>query len=454
MVLKSPAPGRAGRWVREEHRFLAEASELLATSLEYEVTLSRVARLVIPRLADWSVVDTQEPDGSIRLLAAAHVDPSKEDLIHELRRRYPPDSLAPHGLSQVLRSGQPEVYALVKKAWKLAAARDAEHLGLINALGAESSLCVPLVARGRTLGALTLVYAESRRRYGPTELTLASDLAHRCALALDNALLFKDLQEALRARDALLGSVSHDLKNPLTAIKSYAQLIHTRAPQITDPSIAEQFRTWGAHIDATAQRMAALIDELTGGFSLEAGHPVALDRHPIDLVALAHEVAAEQQQTTDRHQIQLINYLPGLTGCWDRMQLARVLDNLLSNAIKYSPAGGSIIITLSREDGSAGSQAVLSVADRGIGIPAADLPRIFEQSHRASNVGGTVGTGTGLANARQIVEMHHGQIEVKSEEGAGTTITVSLPLEGRVGGRSHFPGSSPRAGTSSPGAGE
>jgi len=433
MVLKPPASGRAGRWVREEHRFLAEASELLATSLEYEVTLSRVARLVIPRLADWSVVDTQEPDGSIRLLAAAHVDPSKEGLIHELRHRYPPDALAPYGLSKVLRTGQPEVYALIKKAWKLAAARDPEHVGLINALGAESSLCVPLVARGRTLGALTLVYAESRRRYGPAELTLASDLAHRCALALDNAILFKDLQEALRARDALLGSVSHDLKNPLTAIRSYAQLIQSRAPQITDPSSEEQFRAWAAHIDATAQRMTALIDELTVGFSLEAGHPVVLDRASTDLVALVKEVAAEQQPTTDRHQVQLISDLPALTGCWDRMQLARVLDNILSNAIKYSPAGGPVTITLSREDGSAGSRAVLSITDRGIGIPAGDLTRIFEPSQRAGNVGGTAGTGIGLANARQIIELHHGQIRVESEEGAGTTITVCLPLGSHEG---------------------
>jgi signal transduction histidine kinase len=420
------APGGS---VRDEQRFLAETSDLLATSLEYEVTLSRIARLMVPRLADWSVVDTQEPDGSIRLLAAAHVDPSKEALIYELRHRYPPDPLAPHGLSKVLRTGQPEVYAFIRKAWKQAAARDAEHLSLIDALGAESSMCVPLVARGHTLGALTLVYAESRRRYGPIDLTLAQDLAHRCAVALDNARLFEDLQEALRTRDSVLGSVSHDLKNPLTAIKSYVQLIQNRVAQIADPAGVEQLQAWAAHIEGAAQRMAVLIDELVGGFQPEAGQSIVLDPHPVDLVALVKEVAAEQQQTTDRHQVQVDSDILALIGSWDSAQLARVLDNLLSNAIKYSPDGGPIIVTLAREERATGSQAVLSVADRGIGIPAADLPHIFEQFHRAGNVRSTEGAGIGLANAQQIIELHHGRITVESKESVGTTVTVCLPLE-------------------------
>lgn len=178
----------------------------------------------------------------------------------------------------------------------------------------ESSLCVPLVARGRTLGALTLINAESRRHYGRTHLTIAEELARRCALALDNALLFKHLQQALRARDVVLSSVSHDLKNPLTAMRTYARLIQSRAPHIPDPSSVAQPRDWAAHIETAGQRMTVLVNELVEGFELEVGHPAVLDRPPTDLVALAKEVAAEQQQSTDRHQVQLVSQLPALTG--------------------------------------------------------------------------------------------------------------------------------------------
>src|SRR5206468_3151075 len=134
---------------------------------------SQVARLVVPRLADWAVVDTQEEDGSIRLLTAAHVNPAKEPLIHELRRRYPPHPLARHGLAKVLRTGRTELYPSIRATWKELAARDEEHLRLITSLGAVSSLCVPLLARGHTLGALTLVAAESRRRYSEETVALA-----------------------------------------------------------------------------------------------------------------------------------------------------------------------------------------------------------------------------------------------------------------------------------------
>jgi signal transduction histidine kinase len=118
-----------------------------------------------------------------------------------------------------------------------------------------------------------------------------------------------------------------------------------------------------------------------------------------------------------------------VVGEWDRMRLERVLDNLLSNAVKYSPQGGPIAIRVGREDDAGGAWAVVSVRDDGIGVPAEDLPWIFERYRRAGNVAGRVaGTGIGLAGARQIVEQHGGTIGVESDEGQGTTVTVRLPL--------------------------
>jgi signal transduction histidine kinase len=413
----------------DRYRFLAEASSLLAASLDYEVTLSQVARLVVPRLADWAVVDAQEDDGSIHLLTAAHVNPAKEPLIHELRRLYPPNPLASHGLAKVLRTGKPELYPSIRKEWKARAARDDEHLRLITALGAASSLCVPLVARGRTLGAITLVAAESRRRYSDEIVELAEELAYRCAIALDNARLVRQLHEALAAREAFLASASHDLKNPIAAIQGYAQLLQFRTANLTDPTSAQQVQEVGAHIESSARRMTGLINELIDVSRLDAGEPLPLHRRPMDLLALAHDVVAEQQQSTDRHEIRVEGSSPEVWGVWDPDHLRRVIENLLSNAIKYSPDGGPIAVTVGLGDDGGRALALLSVADSGIGIPQSEQARVFEPFHRADNADRVDGTGIGLASVRDIVEQHGGQILLESEEGAGTRITILLPIE-------------------------
>ena len=228
---RTRAPGAVPEARAAERRlaFLAEASAHLAGSLDYETTLSQVARSAVPEMADWCVVDTLDEDGSVRLLAVAHVDAGKEALVRELRRRYPPAPQARYGLQKVLASGRPELYPDILPAWRQEAARDAEHLRLMEALDARSSMCVPLRARGQTLGAMTFVCAGSGRRYGPSDVALAQDLADRCALALDNARLHSQLQETMRAREAFLASLAHDLKTPLTASLGYAQLVRREA---------------------------------------------------------------------------------------------------------------------------------------------------------------------------------------------------------------------------------
>jgi signal transduction histidine kinase len=181
------------------------------------------------------------------------------------------------------------------------------------------------------------------------------------------------------------------------------------------------------NIDAASNRMTALVDSLLDLAHLQMGQPLELQREPTDLVGLVAEVAAECQQTTDRHEIRL-NAIPALYGEWDGQRLQRVIGNLLDNAVKYSPDGGSIEVTVAR-DGGATPTAVLTVQDHGMGIPAADLPRIFDRFRRGSNVVGKVGgTGIGLASARQIVEQHGGTISVSSDVGEGTLITIRLPL--------------------------
>ena len=231
-----------------------------------------------------------------------------------------------------------------------------------------------------------------------------------------------------REREAFFAAVSHDLKNPLTAVVGSVQLLLRRLNRqgALDPN---QLRTTLVGIDGTARRMAAMTDELLDVARVRMGQPLALNVEPVDLVGLARQVAREHQQATERHQIAVEADEPELVGQWDAVRLARVLHNLIGNAVKYSPAGGRIGIRVERSDACGRPSAVLRVDDQGIGIPAADLGRVFDRFHRGSNAAGRIaGSGIGLAGARQIVEQHDGTIEVESREGAGSVFTVRLPL--------------------------
>ena len=234
-------------------------------------------------------------------------------------------------------------------------------------------------------------------------------------------------EDAVRVRDEFLASVAHDLKNPLGAIKAFAQLLQRQLARSGSPQQANVVHGL-ARIDAMVTRTVAQLDELLDVARLEADQPLRLDLRSTDLVALAERVTSEYQQTTSMHQLRLKTDLTELEGHWDAPRLDRILGNLLSNAIKYSPNGGEIFVEVQRTDGPH-PEAVLIVRDNGIGIPKGDLPQIFERFYRASNAAGRLpGTGIGLNGVRQIVEQHGGTINVASEEGHGSAFTVRLPI--------------------------
>jgi signal transduction histidine kinase len=286
---------------------------------------------------------------------------------------------------------------------------------------------------------------------------LAEDLATRIALAVDNARLLRETQQqvehqatlnaalrvsveerdralaeleaALKTRDDFLASASHDLKSPLASIKGTAQLLQRRLEQGTEPDLQRLSDGLG-RVDAIATRAAGVVDELLDITRMQMGQRLDLERRAVDLVELAREAIGEHQQASDRHTLELHADQPELVGMWDPRRLARVLSNLLDNAIKYSPNGGPVDVRVGQDD----DWAVVSVADHGIGIPPAELDRVFQRFQRGSNVGGRIsGTGIGLASARHIVESHGGSISVTSEEGAGATFVVRLPRSSAVG---------------------
>ncbi len=232
-----------------------------------------------------------------------------------------------------------------------------------------------------------------------------------------------------RLQQDFIAVASHDLKNPLGLIKGQAQLLRRHVSRTGATTIDRDRLISGlTTIDTTTERMTALLDELLDVAALQTGQSLELRLLPADLVALARQSAEDYQRTTERHVIRVETGLSELMGSWDVRRLERVVANLLTNAIKFSPDGGAITLQVAREESQAQSWAVLRVEDRGVGIPPADLPRVFARYQRGTNSLGIAGTGIGLAGARQIVERHGGTITVTSEAGQGSTFTVRLPL--------------------------
>jgi PAS domain S-box-containing protein len=192
------------QWFAESaQQFLVEAGELLASSLDYETTLRSVAALAVPRLGDWCTVHVVEESGEVRQLAVTHADPAKIAWALELQKRYPPDWESPRGLPNVIRTGRSESYPVITDEMLVAGAQDEEHLRILREVGMRSAMIVPLNARGRTVGAVSFISAESGRGYTARDLALAETLAHRAALAIDNARLYAESQRAgQRAEEA------------------------------------------------------------------------------------------------------------------------------------------------------------------------------------------------------------------------------------------------------------
>ncbi|MGI9057960.1 MAG: ATP-binding protein [Ktedonobacteraceae bacterium] len=290
-------------------------------------------------------------------------------------------------------------------------------------------LAAPLIGRnGQNLGLVQLSDKYDGSDFTAEDEVILIQIAQMASVAIENAHLYQQAQDAIYGRDELLSLVSHDLKNPVGTIKGYAQLL-SRMVKRADVLNTDQLINGLAKIDETSTKMTRLINELLSMARLQMGQHLDLDPQPIDIIDLVQQVVAAQQQTTGRHKLLLHSHLSTLVGQWDTAHLERVFANLISNAIKYSPHGDDILVEVSQQEVDNIPQAVIAIQDHGIGIPAADLPYIFEQFHRAGNVTRSItGTGIGLSSAHQIVEQHDGTITVESTEDQGSLFTVWLPL--------------------------
>jgi signal transduction histidine kinase len=433
------APGIRADRRRPERRalFLAEISKTLFESLDYEQTLAHVARLAMPELGAWCIVDVIEKDGMIRRLAAFHPDPARQSLLKDLELHYPPGEKDILGAPRILETQQPELVPEVTEELLATAHLDKRHLGILRALGFCSYMVVPLKARGKLLGAITFIAANDAHRYTPKDLLFAEDLAGRAAMAMDNARLYQEAQDAKeeavaasaraaladRAKTDFLATMSHELRTPLNAIAGYAELLELgmRGP------ITDQQREAIARIRRSEQHLLGIVNDILMFAKTETGRvPLNLEptgvtqvlgsvRFLIEPLLTASEIRFEEHQCSE-----------GLSVVADRDRLNQVLVNLLSNAVKFSPRGGEVRIRCEVKE----HLVAIHVEDDGHGIAADKLDEIFEPFVQLSSglTRTAEGSGLGLAISRELARLMGGDVTVQSELGKGSTFTLTLPM--------------------------
>jgi signal transduction histidine kinase len=365
-------------------------------------------------------------------LAVVHRDPAMVALGMELTSRYPTDWSAEAGTPAVLRTGEPMFVPVITDAMVVAGARDDEHLALLRALRFSAVIVVPLVARGLTLGLLTLCMSDSGRCYDAADLALAQDLAQRAATSVDNARLYRDARAARadaeaanRAKSQFLSTMSHELRTPLNAITGYTELLEmgVRGP-VTDLQRVDL-----ARVRRSANVLMALVNDVLNFARLEAGQvEVRLDGVPLARVLADLEVLVAPQVTAKRLACTFEACDESLTVRADPDRLTQILTNLLTNAIKFTPEGGSIGVGCRIANDP--TLVHITVTDDGRGVAPDQLERIFEpfvQVDRHLNPESQQGVGLGLAISRDLARAMGGELTAASTQGAGSSFIVTLP---------------------------
>ncbi len=419
----------AARW----SRFLAEAGRALATALDRDETLRMVANLAVPAIADLCIVDLLQDDGTIRRVEVAHGREVDEGHVREYLDRYPPGAGAQIGVSEVIRTGEPRLMRAVHEADLRALARDEGQLGWLHQLQLHSLMIVPLVARGRTLGAMTFATSSSGRHYDLDDLTTVEALANRAALAMDNAELYEQALSANRAKGNFLAIMSHELRTPLTAIMGYTDILQAGIAG----ELSQRQREYLERVMVSARHLLRLIDEILTYSRLEVGRE-RTRYEPVPLRQFTEHTAnlVRPAMLQKRLEFRIETPPPDVSAETDPEKLRQVLLDVLFNAAKFTPAG-KVTLRVRVEPGTV----YFEVEDTGIGIRPDEIDRIFDPFWQAEEAmtRREGGTGMGLSVALRLTRLLGGDIDVRSTPEHGTTVSVRIPQ--------HAPAASPRSGS-------
>lgn len=400
------------RRAHETQRFLAEAGEILASSLGFDATLRNVTRFTVPHLADACIVNVYR-GGEFRGVAASHLDPARAIELEKRRLEQPIDLAGEHPVAEVIRTGRsivmggPESHAPLPD--------------LVDIFGSMPSagMVLPLIARDQLLGVIGLYREKSS--YDATDAFLAEEIARRAALAMDNARLHDLVHTGIRARDDMIGIVSHDLRNPVNAVKMLTGVMLDRE---RDEPLSSEMVEYATIIRQAAEQMDALIRDLLDVTRVEAGR-LKVDANPADTEELLSDALRTLAPVAGARSLKLRldapDDMPAVMA--DEGRIAQALSNLIGNAVKFSSPGSEIVVTARvLED-----VMVFSVADRGRGMKPEQLAHAFDRFWQSSRTD-RQGAGLGLAITKGIIDAHGGRIWAESVPDAGSTFYFSLPL--------------------------
>ncbi|MDP2341798.1 MAG: PAS domain S-box protein [Deltaproteobacteria bacterium] len=411
------------RRIEHEQHFLAEVGPVLATSLDFEETLTRIARLAVQDFADLCVVDVVSDDKVRKLTVASH-DPAKAwicELLGEVRL----DPARPHLLRSVLETRGPLLLRNPSAEVIASFAQNEEHLRALQAAEIRSLVAVPLVAQNRLVGAIGFVSSTASRLYGPAELRVAEELARRAALSIENARLYRTARHAIQVRDDVLGIVAHDLRNPLNSILMQVGVLQRRAAEAdvrSGPTDPRSLRPLEA-IERAATRMNRLIQDLLDVTRMEAGR-LSVELAPVgprQVIAdcVEAQLGLARGAAVELH-VDVAPSLPDVVG--DRDRLLQVFENLIGNAIKFTRPGGRVTIGAAPTE----HEVLFWVADTGTGIDADAVPHVFDRFWQARK-GDRKGAGLGLPIVKGVVEAHSGRVWVESAPDRGSTFFFTIP---------------------------
>jgi signal transduction histidine kinase len=450
---------------RDRFSFLAEVSRCLADSLDYEATLTTVAGMSLPYLDAWCIVDVLDEGGEMRRIAVVHPDADKQEAARALHEQYPPRATDLVGATRVIRTGRPEMVFDVPDGALVAAAHDERHLEVLRRLGVRSYVIVPMVARGNVLGAMTFITAEHDRRFGDIDVVMAEDLARRAAMAVDNARLHREAEEArdaseaalveaemaleeattaeehlrdardaaeaaLRTRDEFVSTMTHEVQTPLNAIIGYLELLEMDV----SGDLAETQRSYVQRAQESSRHLLRLVRDVLD-FSKSETARLAVEHEEVGAAETARGALALVRPLASGRLLTLVNETEsaaGLRFVGDEYRVRQILVNLLTNAIKFTPAGGRVTLQCRAQagdgDGDRGELHFI-VTDTGEGVKPEDAERIFEPfvQGAAGLTRRHGGTGLGLPISRRLARLMGGDVTLERADGAGAVFTLRLP---------------------------
>ncbi len=408
----------------ERAEFLSAASETLSGSLDYETTLRNITKLAVPRIADWCTVHMRRGDGTVQTLAVSHVDdPGIAEAVTKIGDRFPVTMMDSFGPGLVLRTGDPILVPTVPRARIESLSQHADFKSSLLTAEIRSAMVVPIRTSRQIVGTLSfLVTGYSGRQFGPADLSLAEAVAHRAAMAVENAQLYAEAQEANRTKDDFLATLSHELRTPLNAILGWSRMLergHLDGHRATQAI---------ASIRRNAEVQSRLIGDILDVARIMSGK-LRLEPERVDVSAVVTAAAGALQGEADDHGVSICLDIEGpLVTEADPARLHQIVWNLVSNAIKFASAKGRVVITVRRDD----SNIAVQVDDDGAGIEPDFLPHLFERFRQADGLVTRrhTGLGLGLAITQHLVQLHGGTVTASSAgEGRGTSFAVRIPFK-------------------------